>query len=176
MPCGGNVGAVLDVHMLDVGTQRGPRLRGTFSAQPPGVVRIPNDARAAAETAEQLEQRRRGGKCIVCLDEHVGAPSVGRALGVPPLEDFDRVLEIRVDEWLSPRAAAENAQIRGAKLLGQTGKSQQGIAPRLVVPDQLERSAEDARGLRCGFQKTARRSASALGCGEIGGEVGRIFQ
>ena len=112
----------------------------------------------------------------MCFDENVGAPSVGRALGVPPLEDFDRVLEICLDERLSPSAAAENTQIRGAKLLGQTRKSQQGIAPRLVVPDQLERSAEDARGLRCGFQKTARRSASALGCGEIGGEVGRIFQ
>ena len=162
--------------MLDVGTQRGPSLRGTFPAQPPRVVGIPNDARAVTVTVEQLEQRWRGGKRIVCFDENVGAPSVGRALGAPPLEDFDRVLKILVDERLSPCATAENTQIRGAEFLGQTRKSQQGVASRLVVSDQLERGAEDARGLGCGLQKIARRGTPAWGCGEIRGKVRRIFQ
>src|ERR1017187_2996745 len=68
MPPRGLGDAVFDMNMTNPRRKLRPRLVRSFAAEPPGVVRIPDDADRFLHPGKQLTARVRRGETVMCFE------------------------------------------------------------------------------------------------------------
>jgi len=130
--------AVLDVDVAGVGFEMFPAIGGGFAGESPGVVGVPDNGMGAAEEFEKFEEGRCCGESVVGFNKDFHLPAVFLFLVLPPVEEFDGLVVVFVGKRGTPSAAAENAKVRSADLLGQLGKGEEGGAAGFGVADEFE--------------------------------------
>jgi hypothetical protein len=166
MPSGRFEYAVLNVDVAGVGLEMFPAIGWGFPSESPGVVGVPDDGMGTAEKFEKLEEGGCGGESVVGFDEDFYLPLVFLFLLLPPVKDFDGLVVVFVDQRGAPGAAAEDAEVRSADLLGQFGKGEEGGASGFSVAHEFEGCTENAGGVA---------SEGAADCGEASGLFGEIY-
>jgi len=136
--------AVLDVDVAGMGFEMFPGVSGCFSGEAPGVMGVPDDGMGTSEKFEKFEEGRCGRKGVVGFDEDFHLPFVFLFLFLPPVKEFDGLAVVFVREGGAPSATTEDAEVRGADLLGQLGKGEEGGAAGFGVADEFEGGSENA--------------------------------
>jgi hypothetical protein len=166
--------AVLNVDVAGVRFEMFPGVSGCFSCEAPGVMGVPDDGMSAAKKFEKFEEGRCGRKGVVRFNENFHLPVVFLFLFLPPVEDFNSLAVVFVGKRGTPSAAAENAKVRGADLLGELGEGKEGGAASFGIADEFEGGAENAGGVACERLSDGGEAAGLFG--EIGGKIDSVFE
>ncbi|NBD39273.1 MAG: hypothetical protein GVY10_11960 [Verrucomicrobia bacterium] len=90
----------------------------------------------------ELPNRRRGRQAVVRLDHDVRARLSPRLLFPPPADRFEGRFQIHPAQFRREGAAVEDPQPRGFEGVRPFNEGKEGLAVRLLVPDQLQRGVQ----------------------------------
>src|ERR1043166_3495573 len=136
--CRGFGNAVLDVNVTNPLGKLRPRFARGFAAEPPSVMRVPDEADRFPQPGEQLAARAGRGERVVCFEQQFNAPAAFPSFLLPPPDRLSRLIVVRFGQRLSPRAAAKNADVLRVPRFGPLAKHQELSPGFFIIADEFK--------------------------------------